>query len=34
MPWTALHETEAAAGGPLDRWLSEKEGRENRKNHT
>lgn len=30
MPSSALHATEAAAGGPLDCWLLEIEGRENR----
>jgi hypothetical protein len=34
MPRTAPQEAEAAGGGPLDRWLAEKEGRESRKNHT
>jgi hypothetical protein len=34
MPSSGPQETESAIGGPPDRWLLEKEGRENRKNQT
>jgi len=33
-PSPVPHETKAAAGGPLDHWLLEKEGLANRKNQT
>jgi len=34
IPKSRRHETESAIGERLDRWLLEKEGRENRKNQT